>query len=326
MAKKKRILYVYPYLSSFIEVDLNLLRDEFEVIPLQYRGKKDIFRLLKYIITTDLNVSWFALGHATLAILFSRIFRKKSVIITGGWDVVSMPEIGYGAMIGKKRIRKTCYALKHACKVIAVSESTKSWVLKWVKRHDIIILPLGFDAEKFVSKGLKEDMVVSVGRLANEVTIKVKGLDVFKNVSELLPNVKFVLIGKHDPKIANIWKAKALPNFEIVDFLPENKLIEYFQRAKVYAQLSYQEAFGCAMAEAILCGCVPVVTKRGGIPEVAGDVAYYVDYGDVKDTAEKIKEALISDRGSEARDRIVNHFPLKKRREKLTEILYGCLE
>ena len=326
MIKKMKILFLYSSLSPFVEGDLKALKDEFEVIPFHYKGKKDLFKLLKLVLKTDLNLSWFSMGYATSAVLISKIFGKNSIIITGGWDVVSMPEIGYGAMISKKRIRKTKFALKHACKIIAVSESTKNWVLKWVKRDDIIILPLGFDAEKFVPRGVKEDMVVSVGRLSNEVTIKVKGLNVFKNVSELLPNVKFVLIGKHDPKIANTWKAKAPPNFEIVDFLPEDRLIEYFQRAKIYAQLSYQEAFGCAMAEAILCGCVPVVTKRGGIPEVVGDVAYYVDYGDVKDTAEKIKEALISDRGAEARDRIANHFPLKKRKEKLTEILYECME
>lgn len=326
MAKKIKLLFIYPHLSSFIERDLTILKEEFEVIPFQYRGKKDLFRLLKYALTTDLNVSWFSLGYATSAVLFSKIFRKKSIIIAGGWDVVSLPEIGYGAMIGKKRIRKTSYALRKANKIIAVSESTKNWVLKWVERDDIITLYHGFDTEKFVPKGPKENMVISVGKLTDEVMIRVKGLETYAKAAELMPDVKFVLIGEHNPKVAEIWREKGPQNLKIVDFLSAEKLVQFYQKAKVYAQLSYQESFGCALAEAMLCECVPVVTRRGAIPEVVGDVGFYADYGDAKDTADKIKDALISDKGGEARDRIKTLFPLDKRKKKLTKILHDCMK
>ena len=321
MAKKKRILFIYPFLSSFIEKDLNILKEEFEVIPFHYRDKKDLFRLLKNVLTTDLNVSWFILGHASSAVLFSKVFGKKSVVIAGGWDVVSMPEIGYGAMIGKKRIRRTRSALKRASEILAVSESTKKWVLKWVDRDDVITLYHGFDADKFVPRGEKEDMVLSVGDLTNDVTIRIKGIDTFEKVAELLPNIKFVLIGKHNMEVLKAWKAKAPTNLEILDFLPQEKLIGYYQKAKVYAQPSYQESFGCALAEAMLCECVPMVTRRGAIPEVVGDVGYYVEYGDVEGTVEKIKEALITNKGVESRKRIMKLFPLEERKKKLKKII-----
>ena len=326
MAKKIKVLFIYPFFSSFIEGDLNILREEFHVIPFKYRGKKDMFRLLRYILTTDINVSWFSLGYATYAVLFSRILRKKSVIIAGGFDVVAMPEIGYGAMVDKRRIRKTRYALKKANKVIAVSESTKNWVLNWVKRSDIITLYHGFDSEKFAPDGKKENMVLSVGKLTNETTIRVKGLKTYAKAAELLPDVNFILIGDHDPKIAEQWRVKAPLNFEVIDFMPIERLISYYQKAKVYAQLSYQESFGCALAEAMLCECVPVVTRRGALPEVVGDAGLYVDYDDVKGTAEKIKHALNSDKGSEARNRIMGLFPLDKRKKKLTEIVKDCMK
>lgn len=326
MAKKKRILFIYPFLSSFIEKDLNILKEEFEVIPFHYRGKKDLFRLLKNVLTTDLNVSWFILGHATSAVLFSKVFRKKSVIIAGGWDVVSMPEIGYGAMRSKKRIRRTRSALKRASKIIAVSESTKKWVLKWVDRDDVITVYHGFDAKKFAPKGKKENMVVTVGKLKDEVTIQIKGIDTFVKATKLLPDVKFVLIGDHDPNLAENWRAKAPPNLEIMDFLPQERLIEYYQKAKVYAQLSYQESFGCALAEAMLCECVPVVTRKGAIPEVVGDVGFYVEYGESKGTANKIKNAINSEKGHEAKNRIKTTFPLEQRKKKLTKILLDCMK
>ncbi|UCE36844.1 MAG: glycosyltransferase [Thermoplasmata archaeon] len=325
MANKRRILVIYPFSSSYIQRDMEILKEEFQVMPFQYKGKKDIFRMLRSILKTDVNISWFTLGNATMALHLSGILRKKTIVIAGGWDVVSMPEIGYGAMRGK-RIKKTRYALKKANKVIAVSESTKEWVLKWVDRDDVITLYHGFDPQTFLPKGEKEKMVVTVGKLENEVTIAIKGLDTFLKTAKLLPDVKFVMIGRHDPKLAKEWRAKAPPNLEILDFIPYDKIRGYYQMAKVYTQLSYQESFGCALAEAMLCECVPVVTRRGGIPEVVGDAGFYVKYGDAKATAEKIKEALNSDIGGDARKRIMTLFPLNERKKRLTKIVYDCMK
>jgi glycosyltransferase involved in cell wall biosynthesis len=232
MATRRRLLFIYPFSSSYIQRDLNILKQEFSVLPFHYKGKKDLFKLIRNVLKTDVNVSWFTLGHATMAVLFSRIFRKKSIVIVGGWDVVTMPEIGYGAMKGK-RIKKTQDALKKANKVLAVSESTKDWVLKWVERDDIITLYHGFDAQTFAPKGEKDKMVITVGKLQNDVTIGIKGLETFLKTAELLPDVKFLLIGSHDPKLAEIWRAKAPSNLEILEHIPNDILIEYYQKAKV---------------------------------------------------------------------------------------------
>jgi glycosyltransferase involved in cell wall biosynthesis len=325
MAEKKRVLFIYPFLSTFIERDLNILREEFEVIPYHHRGKKDIFKLLRYVLSSEVNISWFSLGHATMAVLFSRIFGKKSIVIAGGWDVVYMPNIDYGAMKGK-RIKKTQSALKKANRIIAVSDSTKKWVLKWAQREDVTVIFHGFDSEEFKPKGVKEDMVITVGNLSNDVTIRVKGLETFVRAAELLSDTKFVLIGKHDPDIAKIWREKAPSNLEIIDYLPLERLVEFYQKAKVYAQLSYQESFGCALAEAMLCQCVPVVTRRGAIPEVVGDIGYYVEYGDVQNTADTIKKALKSDKGIDARKRIKTLFSRNERKRKLIKTVNDCMK
>jgi glycosyltransferase involved in cell wall biosynthesis len=258
--------------------------------------------------------------------MFSRIFGRKSVVIAGGWDVVSMPEIGYGLMNTKNSRIKASKALNRADRVIAVSISTREWVLKWVKRDDVIVLYHGFDAEKFVPSGEKENLVLSVGNLINETTINVKGLESLKKAAELLPGIKFVLIGNHDMEIANAWRKKAPPNLEILDFMSQEKLMGFYQRAKVYVQPSYQESFGCALAEAMLCECVPVVTKAGALPEVVGDTGFYAKYGDVQDIVDNIKKALASDMGGEARKMIMSHFPLEKRVKGLYKIIDECMK
>ncbi len=325
MAARRRLLFIYPFSSSYIQRDLKILKEEFEVSALFYRGKKDLFKLFRNVRKTDVNISWFFLGHATMAVFFSRMFRKKSIVIAGGWDVITMPEIGYGAMKGK-RIKKTRYALEKANKVLAVSESTKDWVLKWIKRDDVVTLYHGFDFQTFAPKGEKENIVLTVGKLQNEVTIGIKGLETFLKTAQLLPDVKFIMIGEHDPAIASSWKEKAPANLEILDFIPNEKLIEYYQKAKVYTQLSYQESFGCALAEAMLCECVPVVTRRGAIPEVVGDAGFYVEYGDEKNTAKKIQEALNSNLGKKARKRIKELFPLEERKRKLSSLINDLIE
>ena len=45
------------------------------------------------------------------------------------------------------------------------------------------------------------------------------------------------------------------------------RLLEYYRRAKVYCQPSRREGLPGALCEAMLCGCYPVVTGTGGMPE-----------------------------------------------------------
>ena len=85
------------------------------------------------------------------------------------------------------------------------------------------------------------------------------------------------------------------------------------------------ESFGIAPAESMLCGCIPVVTNNAALPEVVGDTGFYSPYVNEKATAEVIKEALKSDKGKEARERIENMFPLEKREERLVEIIRGLM-
>jgi hypothetical protein len=86
--------------SQFIQNDLDILRRHFEVRVAHYQGKK---RLLKFLIETlkgvlwaDLTFSWFADVHALVAVLFSKIFRRKSIVVVGGYEVAKVPEIGRG--------------------------------------------------------------------------------------------------------------------------------------------------------------------------------------------------------------------------------------
>lgn len=324
--KKKRILFICPTPSSFIVKDIKILRKSFDVKILKWdvehkRVNKllDILRLFKCLFKTDLCFSWFILDYAAYATFFSKLIGKKSIIVAGGFDVINMPEIGYGAMNNPKSVMYTKFALKYADIILAVSESTKRNCLSWVRNANVEIIYHGFDASK-LERGNKEDLVISVGTSAWH-TLKVKGIETFIKSAKFLPNIQFKLIGPHQDNSIEFLKSISSPNVEFVNYLPFEELVVYFKKAKVYVQISAQESFGSALAEAMLYECVPVVTNRGALPEVVGDAGFYAEYGNIEQTAQKIKEALLSNKGTKASERIQLLFPLEKRKIRLKEIV-----
>ncbi|HEV3112923.1 MAG TPA: glycosyltransferase [Candidatus Binataceae bacterium] len=82
------------------------------------------------------------------------------------------------------------------------------------------------------------------------------------------------------PQFMDRVRKDSPPNLQVTGYLPEAKLAQLLGASSVYAQLSYMEGFGASLAEAMLAGCVPVVTRQGSLPEVVGDCGYYVSYGD----------------------------------------------
>jgi glycosyltransferase involved in cell wall biosynthesis len=160
----------------------------------------------------------------------------------------------------------------------------------------------------------------------NWSNLRKKGLENFVKVAKLLPEVRFVLVGRHDDSSIDYLKMIATKNVEFAGPVSFNKLLELYRRAGVYVQISYHESFGVALAEAMACECVPVVTDRAALPEVVGECGIYVHYGDINATAVAIKKAFEQkELGRCARKRIVNMFSLGKREEKLVKLLISLI-
>jgi len=87
----------------------------------------------------------------------------------------------------------------------------------------------------------------------------------------------------------------------------------------VYVQASRHEGFGMTVAEAMLAGCVPVVTSAGALPEVVGDIGVIVESPDPADVAAGVSEALAApdEERARARQRVLDRFPLEVRRRGL---------
>ena len=320
IVKKAKILFVCPYFMSFIQNDLDLLKKHFDVKIGHYTSLMSIPKILKGVLWSDITFSWFADIHAFWAVLLSKIFNKKSIVVVGGFEVANVPEINYGLMLSPISARRVEYVLGNADKLLAVSEFNKNEILKYVNSKNVELVHNGIDCDKFTPHGEKENLVITVGNVS-KLVVKRKGFETFVKAAIYLPNTKFVLIGKDRKNSIKYLKSIASSNVEFTDFISDDDLLKYYQRAKVYCQLSMYESFGMALAEAIACECVPVVTNNAALPEVVGDTGFYVPYGDSKATAEAIEKALNSNKGNEARKRIKNMFPIEKREKELKEVI-----
>lgn len=322
------VLFLYRRpLSTFVKGDIELLKKHFAVYPVCI--SINVFRLLhdfvRTIMKTHIIYVWFAGFQAFVSVFLAKFFGKKLVIVAGGYDAAYVPEINYGVFTCWWRAIMAVFAYKNADLILAVSRYTKKELLQRVTSTKIFVVYNGIDTKKFSPLGDKQNFVLTVGAV-NWSNIRKKGLENFVKVSKLLPETRFILVGKNEDSSINYLKAIAAENVEFTGSVSFDKLLELYRRAKVYVQISYHESFGVALAEAMACECVPVVTNRAALPEVAGECGIYVPYGDINATAMAIKRAFEQvDLGKCARKRIVKMFSSEEREKNLTRLLISLI-
>lgn len=323
--KRVLVVHISPEVTSFVRKDIEILSKHFNVEEFFYSRRRVVPRLARRVLSNDITYSWFAWDNAAWAVRFSELFGKKSVVVAGGFDVAKVPEIEYGNLLDSSSAKRTRFALNRANVVLAVSKSTYDEAYRFCNRKDIEIVYHGFDPQMFFPSGEKEGLVLSVGGV-NASSIQRKGIGTFIETAKILPSVPFLLVGSVHESLRHTLEKERPDNLEIVGRVTDAELLKYMQKSNVYVQVSAHEGFGCSMAEAMLCECIPVVTKRGAIPEVVGDCGYYVPFKDPRSTAEAIKKALgDKEKGNLARKRIATEFPLSRREEAVVRLVSGVV-
>jgi len=314
-----KICFVQQKMISFVKKDLDILADTHQVKNVEINSFLPTVNLFKAVLRCDLVFCWFGKMPAFWAILFGKILNKKTIVVAGGDDVINMPEINYG--IYSFWWKKWCpaFVFKYCDLIISVSEFNKKETLvnTNIKSGKVEMVYHGFENNTYKSK-TKLPQIITIGQITYE-TIKRKGLLLFVEASRILPEYKFILIGKCDDGSINKLKERAGDNIIFSGWVDAELLAKNIAESKIYVQASYHEAFGCSVAEAMLGGCIPVVARRAALPEVVGDTGFYIEGQTPEAVAEAIKKALAmpDDYGLKARQRIIENFPLKKRKEAL---------
>jgi glycosyltransferase involved in cell wall biosynthesis len=311
---------------SFVRTDMEVLRAIGDIRVKFFGSLMDLPGLAYGIGRVDLVVCWFAWSQAFWATRISRLLGKPSIIIAGGFEVVGIKEIGYGGLLKPRSAKRVRSSLLIASEVVAVSRSMQEEIVRISGRSDTRLVPLGFDPARHPFSDMKERLVITVAGV-NQSNLVRKGLLDFVEAAKGFPDVGFMIIGDIEPSSGERLRLDLPVNVTLTGWVGNDELTSLMKRAKVYVQLSAHEGFGSAVAEAMLAGCIPVVTARGALPEVVGSEGFVVPWRDIEAARESIARALRSptDASHRSRARIAQEFPIDRRRRALSEIVSRAL-
>ncbi len=325
-----RVLYVHNSKASFVAIDREILAGRYEIEDLyQPRRWPNPLAVLTGVRRADLVFGWFASWHTFFPITLAWLLRKPSVLVIGGFDTANMPDIGYGYQQGGLRRWASRWIMKRAGRLATNSR----YSLMEIERNT----PLPPGSVAVIHHGVpdrfgelpsepKERLALNVGAI-NRGTLVQKGQVPFVEAAARLPDVRFTLVGKWLDDAVEELREKAADNVELTGWASDGELDDWYRRAAVYVQASRHEGFGVAVAEAMLGGCVPVVTDVTALPEVVGDAGVLISSQAPDEVADGVRRALES--GDEARrrarERILREFPLEGRRRGILGLVEGAL-
>ena len=258
-----------------------------------------------------------SLIYSIIAAKLSKIRGKKQKI------VFTCHSGSLNNYLKKRKIMKFFYRMSDC--IITVSEYMRNELINFDRHLSKLMVVQNFldkiashDDEYF---NRKEKIVLTISTISNWYVLR-KGLDTFIEAARYIPDVNFVIVGKHTDDSIHHLKSIAPNNVIFTGYVSNVGRDNWFERSLVYCQLSLSEGMCISLLEAMSFGCVPVVTNTTSNPEVVGECGFLVPYGDAEKTAKAIKKAIMHpDKGKCARERFNSKFTLEVRRKELIDAI-----
>jgi len=341
--KKEKLIYIYPKKSTFIVDDISFLKKEYTVqtqdlqwnsplrLPLNFLLQ--FFFLVKEISTTKAIIISFAGYFSLLPTFFGKLFKKPVFIILNGAECVSFPSYNYGSL--RKKVLKYFIkkSLENGSKLLPVDaslilqEHTFDATVKNKKqgfqhyfpnlKTPFKVIPNGFDLDFWKIERSEKKGFITVAFVNNMSTFKYKGLDLHIGIAAEFPQENFTIIG-----VSDVVKSQ-LPfiprNVTIISSMKRDDLKANYAKHQFYLQLSINEGFGCNLAEAMLCKCIPIVSQTGVLKNVIGDSGFLIEKKNMDDALEIVSQAIYLTQQEKnylqlkARKRIVTTFDISTR-------------
>ncbi len=321
-----KILLIAVNKSTFVIRDYDILKIKFNTTLCFYKdySLKEVVNLIK---EHDLIIFWFASIRFFIPTLLTKLFNKKIITITGGYDV-SKVEGGSMQSIWKSIIVN--FILNQSDRVIAISNSSLS-ELKMnctVEQQKVSMIYHGFSPLNTIDLTKKINIVLTIGYI-DDLSFSRKGIDKFIKLAHQMPNTEFHFIGTFTLKKQKVKIPANLINHGQLS-LTDLKFTNLLKETKVYFQLSRHESFGCSVAEAMQYGCIPLVSNHFSLPEVAGDCGVIVsdseNINEVKKKVQYIFQNYNEDWAIKCINRINNVFNIDDRSSKILTLVDELLK
>ncbi|MBD3413591.1 MAG: glycosyltransferase [Candidatus Aminicenantes bacterium] len=248
--------------------------------------------------------------------------RSKSILFEHDVSFASHPE-----WYSKKEVLKRKYLVKRSLQkaslVITLSEFSKHEITSHflVSPETIKVMHLGVE-NKFRAaestevlswkrrNGLEGKQIVGyLGSLFNRRNIPLL-VESVRLLRREFPDVVLSIVGEdlsYPPQSLNqileekwiFWEKR----------IPESELPLYLSSLDVFAYLSEYEGFGLPPLEALACGTVPVLFKKGALEEVYSGISVMVDRLETDLVKKALRKALMD---QSRVDSIMNRFELEK--------------
>ncbi|MEJ6617076.1 MAG: glycosyltransferase family 4 protein [Crocinitomicaceae bacterium] len=347
--EKPNLNYFHVGLSSFVKKDIEILSSEFNLtvhyfdqsskVKLPFSFLKQLFFLTGTLFRSKASIIQFGGYHSFLPVLFNVLFKKKTIIVLGGTDCVSFPSIQYGCFYNKYLKYFTKFSLKKASLLLPVADALvhskytynsddfefqgyKQFISNIRTKH--ITIPNGYNASIWKNNLPKtKNTFLTIGAdLGSRFGVKLKGIDLIIEVAPLLPNCTFYIVG--GDKIGQDLPENVIP----IDNLPNTELPTFIADKQFYLQLSMSEGFPNALCEAMLSGCVPIVSGVGAMPHIIGDSGYILQQKNAQQLKEIIQLALVeysNEKASKAVQQIEANFTIENRKAMLNSTILQLL-
>jgi glycosyltransferase involved in cell wall biosynthesis len=338
------ILYTFPIRTAFIDRDLEMISPTMEIKPLEFTQSPvklpiyfllQFFQLLWFLPKTTQYLCFFGGYHSVLPVWFGKIFGKKCTIQAGGTDCINMPEIGYGNFRKKWLRMATVYSFKNCSLILPVAQalvkqdysydpriSPKQGLMNLIPdlKTPIQVIPNGFDTDFWKNLGKKRKpfsfLSVATGT-SNPSRAIVKGYDLIEELAERHPNWTFTLVGDAGYFSTN-------QNVNVLGKMKPNELLELYNSHQFYLQLSTSEGFPNALGEAMACGCIPIGSAVGAIPEIIGETGFVLKMKNshlLEELFKNIDPIQTQKFSQEASEKIRREFNFGKRKKALLDSL-----
>ncbi len=214
-------------------------------------------------------------------------FNHPSVIALNTWVSRIDKEVGLHGKIGiQDRIKFLWF--KRASKVIAVSNA--------IRKHSfppavVIGNPYNATIFKQIPEIIKTDSFVFLGRLvpnkgADQSIKAIKKLLLADEKEKFLtfkPTLTIIGEGPEKPKLELLSAELELTDYvKFTGSVSGEKLAELLNRHRYMLVPSlWEEPFGNVVLEGMACGCLPIVSDGGGLPDAIGDAGISFTRGNV---------------------------------------------
>ena len=181
-----------------------------------------------------------------------------------------------------------------------------------IKRYncntDHIVVPNGIDPGLFVSnKEIKKDplLVLCVARI--------EGIKNQLNLIKALTDTKYnlLIIGAASVNQASYYHAcrkLAGSNIRFIEYLSQEELVGYYQKATVHILPSWFETTGLSSLEAAVTGCNVVITDKGDSREYFGEDAVYCDPVSPESIYNAVEKAASLPYNEQLEKKILTHY------------------